>query len=146
MYNFERVLNRLSWLCLFLFFSRVLLLGGRDRREGGWMSKGEERRVLRNREEKFGWSGESLLSLLHLFPHHSISLSSLKLWLPILLLIWSLHFIWRQMESFSTTWRWGRLWSINNNGSYSPKDAYAQICAWEQIIEWSAIWCYWDNK
>ncbi len=62
MYNFERVLNRLSWLCLFLFFSRVLLLGGRDRREGGWMSKGEERRVLRNREEKFGWSGERDLS------------------------------------------------------------------------------------
>ncbi len=46
----------------YLFFSRVLLLGGRDRREGGWMSKGEERRVLRNREEKFGWSGERELS------------------------------------------------------------------------------------
>ncbi len=62
MYNFEQVLNRLSWLCLFLFFSRVLLLGGRDRREGGWMSKGDERRVLRNRGEKFGWSGERELS------------------------------------------------------------------------------------
>ncbi len=116
MYNFERVLNRLSWLCLF-FFSRVLLLGGRDRREGGWMSKGEERRVLWTGERSLGGQERGISP----FPLTSISSPFYQsLISQTLTPDSSLHFILRQMESFSTTWRWGRLWSINNNGSYSP--------------------------
>ncbi len=47
------------------------------------MSKGKREGVLRNREESLGGQREgSLLSLLHLFPHHSISLSSLKTLTP----------------------------------------------------------------
>ncbi len=109
MYNFEQVLNLLSWLCLFLFFSRVLLLGGRGIREAWWVRGWEK--GIKDRGKKV-WVVKSrwvaLLSLFHLFPRHSISLSSLRLRLPILLLIWLLHLIWKPMESFSTNWRWGK--------------------------------------
>ncbi len=53
MYNFEQVLNLLSWL--FVPLLQQSPPARWERHKGGMMSKGDERRVLRTGGRKFGW-------------------------------------------------------------------------------------------